>query len=240
MIIICKQSVNPSLDAAGAVRAAQSFLKTASPRVVGYRYLEDPSLTKEQRRALEDSEDTRRMFNVLTDPEIVTVLQNSLSSLPASVQVVFRDQRCVDCGEAGDRRLLSQYCHLEKCRKHPGRLQRVHPGGVELYHTASELISLHPGHLRSPWYLCAVPGVARKWDCCKVIFDDIFHLSFILFRKVRRQRAADLSMFAAEERKVVRRDTPAARGRQTLAEAALAVNSFTAAADWDLSWRAVR
>ena len=37
MIIICKQSVNPSLDAAGAVRAAQSFLKTASPRVVGYR-----------------------------------------------------------------------------------------------------------------------------------------------------------------------------------------------------------
>ena len=37
MIIICKQSVNPSLDAAGAVRAAQSFHKTASPRVVGYR-----------------------------------------------------------------------------------------------------------------------------------------------------------------------------------------------------------
>ena len=57
---------------------------------------------------------------------------------------------------------------------------------------------------------------------------------------MRRQRAADLSMFAAEERKVVRRDTPAARGRQTLAEAAPAVNSFTAAADWDLSWRAVR
>ena len=37
MIIICKQSVNPSRDAAGAVRAAQSFHKTASPRVVGYR-----------------------------------------------------------------------------------------------------------------------------------------------------------------------------------------------------------
>ena len=189
MIIICKQSVNPSLDAAGAVRAAQSFLKTASPRVVGYRYLEDPSLTRDQRRALEDSEDTRRMFNVLTDPEIVTVLQTSLSSLPASVQVVFRDQRCVDCGEAGDRRLLSQFCHLEKCRKHPGRLQRVHPGGVELYHTASDLTSLHPGHLRSPWYLCAVPGVARKWDCCKV-FNDIFSFSnksrYPLFRKVKR------------------------------------------------------
>ena len=67
-----------------------------------------------------------------------------------------------------------------------------------------------------------------------------FSNHLVLFRKVRRQRAADLSMFAAEERKVVRRDTPAARGRQTLAEAALAVNSSTAAADWDLSWRAVR
>ena len=57
---------------------------------------------------------------------------------------------------------------------------------------------------------------------------------------MKRQRAADLSMFAAEKRKVVRRGTLAARGRQTLAEAALAVNSSTAAADWDLRWMAVR
>ena len=174
VIIICKQSVNPSRDAAGAVRAAQSFHKTASPRVLGYRYLEDPSLTGDQRRALEDNEDTRRLFNVLTDQEIVSVLQAALTSLPAPVRVVFRDQRCVDCGEAGDRRLLSQFCHLDKCRKHPGRLQRVHPGGVEMYHTASDLTSLHPGKLRSPWYLCGMPGVARKWDCCKVSFNEYF------------------------------------------------------------------
>ena len=57
---------------------------------------------------------------------------------------------------------------------------------------------------------------------------------------MKRQRAADLSMFAAEKRKVVRRGTLAARGRQTLAEAALAVNSSTTAADWDLRWMAVR
>ena len=93
--------------------------------ILDYRYLKDPSLAEEQRRALEDSEDTRRLFNVLTDPEIVSVLQSSLSLLPDPVQVVFRDQRCLDCGEAGDRRLLSQFCHLDKCRKHPGRLQVI-------------------------------------------------------------------------------------------------------------------
>ena len=168
MIIICKQSVNPIRDAAGAVRAAKSFHKTATPRVIGYRYLEDPSFSEDQRRALEDKEDTRRMFNVLTDQEIVSTLRASLSSLPASVQVVFRDQRCGDCGETGDRRLLSQFCHLEKCRKHPGRLERIHPGGVELHHITSDMISQHPGKLKSPWYLACVPGVARKWDCCKV------------------------------------------------------------------------
>ena len=47
-------------------------------------------------------------------------------------------------------------------------------------------------------------------------------------------------MFAAEKRKDVRRGTLAARGRQTLAEAALAVNSSTAAADWVQTWMAVR
>ena len=69
-----------------------------------------------------------------------------------------------------------------------------------------------------------------------------FHVqtNLSLFRKVKKQRAADLSMVAAEKRKVVRRGTLAARGRQTLAEAALAVNSSTAAADWGLRWMAVR
>ena len=66
------------------------------------------------------------------------------------------------------RRLLSQYCHLQKCLKHPGRLQRIHPGGLELYHLTNDLVSQHPGQLRSPWYLGCVTSAARKWSCCKV------------------------------------------------------------------------
>ena len=57
---------------------------------------------------------------------------------------------------------------------------------------------------------------------------------------MRRLKAADLSTFAAEKRKVVRRGSPAARGRQISAEGAPAVSSYTPAADWDLILMAVR
>ena len=98
----------------------------------------------------------------------MSLLRSTLQSLPAPLQVVFLDQRCVDCGEEGDRRLLSPFCHLEKCLRHPGRLQRVHPGGVELYHLSEEQVSLHPGHLKSPWYRDCLPNTTKIWSCCKV------------------------------------------------------------------------
>ena len=136
--------------------------------MIGYRYIEDPSLTQEQREALQGNVETRKIFNVLNNEEIVSLLRSALQSLPAPLQVVFLDQRCVDCGEEGDRRLLSPFCHLEKCLKHPGRLQRVHPGGVELYHLSEEKVSLHPGHLKSPWYRDCLPNTTKLWSCCKV------------------------------------------------------------------------
>ena len=136
--------------------------------MIGYRYIEDPSLTQEQREALQANVETRKIFNVLNNEEIVSLLRSSLQSLPAPLQVVFLDQRCVDCGEEGDRRLLSPFCHLEKCLKHPGRLQRVHPGGVELYHLSEEQVTLHPGHLKSPWYRDCLPNTTKLWSCCKV------------------------------------------------------------------------
>ena len=150
--------------------------------------MDDPSFTEEQLQLLAGpgSADTRRMFNVLTDEEVTgykcgqcenvplqvdSSVRTCLASLAGPVQVVWRDQRCLDCGETGDRRgsalvtrprrhgvtaslrhgcrvsaegwprrvtragprrLLSQYCHLQRELRHPGRLQRVHPGGVEL------------------------------------------------------------------------------------------------------------
>lgn len=57
---------------------------------------------------------------------------------------------------------------------------------------------------------------------------------------MRKLRAADLSTSAAEKRRVVRRGSPAARGRQISAEAAPVASSYTPAADWDLILMAVR
>ena len=37
VIILCKQSLNPAIDANGAVRAGQSFHKTAQIKLLGYR-----------------------------------------------------------------------------------------------------------------------------------------------------------------------------------------------------------
>ena len=85
------------------------------------RYMDDPSFTEEQLQLLAGpgSADTRRMFNVLTDEEVAgykcgqcvnvplqvdSSVRTCLASLAGPVQVVWRDQRCLDCGETGDRR----------------------------------------------------------------------------------------------------------------------------------------
>ena len=85
------------------------------------RYMDDPSFTEEQLQLLSGpgSADTRRMFNVLTDEEVTgykcgqcenvplqvdSSVRTCLASLAGPVQVVWRDQRCLYCGETGDRR----------------------------------------------------------------------------------------------------------------------------------------
>ena len=178
------------------------------------------------------------MFNVLTNEEIVSLLRSTLQSLPAPRQVVFLDQRCEDCGEEGDRRLLSPFCHLEKCLRHPGRLQRVHPGGVELYHLSEEQVTLHPGHLKSPWYRDCLPNTTKRWSCCKVrpavLQCPAVPCYFICdYRELRVRGAARGSTCAADrtrERKAVARGSPAVSDRPTSVQAALAVSSSSPAA----------
>eukprot|EP00090_Calanus_glacialis_P001173 TRINITY_DN10814_c0_g1_i2.p1 TRINITY_DN10814_c0_g1~~TRINITY_DN10814_c0_g1_i2.p1 ORF type:complete len:420 (-),score=100.19 TRINITY_DN10814_c0_g1_i2:746-2005(-) len=167
VIIICKQAVNPTHDAAGALRAAQEFNPTSTAKVVGYRYLDDPSFSPEQQAALQTSEDTRKLFNVLTNDELVGLVRKCVQDLPPPVQVVFVDQKCLDCYEEGDRRLMSQYCHMQKTRKHPGKLKRVHPGGPEVYHLAGDQTGIHPGQLASPWYQIGCVSGGERWSCCK-------------------------------------------------------------------------
>ena len=62
---------------------------------------------------------------------------------------------------------------MEKCLRHPGRLQRIHPGGVELYHLTEDQVLHHPGRLKSPWYRECVPNTNRVWSCCKASYQEM-------------------------------------------------------------------
>ena len=44
-------------------------------------------MTSEQHAALQSSEDTRKLFNVLTNEEIVKLIRETLDKLPPPVQV---------------------------------------------------------------------------------------------------------------------------------------------------------
>ena len=71
---------------------------------------------------------------------------------PFLFSVVFKNQKCLDCGLTGDVRLMSNYCHMEKVFVHPGSLIQYHPKRTERYHDSTTVIREHPGGLYRPWY----------------------------------------------------------------------------------------
>ena len=43
--------------------------------------------------------------------------------------MVFKNQKCLDCGATGDSRLMPKYCHMEPVYIHPGNIVQYHPKG---------------------------------------------------------------------------------------------------------------
>ena len=44
--------------------------------------------------------------------------------------MVFKNQKCLDCGATGDSRLMPKYCHMEPVYIHPGNIVQYHPKGI--------------------------------------------------------------------------------------------------------------
>ena len=44
--------------------------------------------------------------------------------------VVFKNQKCLDCGATGDARLMPKYCHMEPIYIHPGNIVQYLPKGI--------------------------------------------------------------------------------------------------------------
>ena len=52
---------------------------------------------------------------------------------------MFKSHKCLDCGETGDPRLMSDHCHMEPALAHPGKVELYHPGKVERYHGSNRI-----------------------------------------------------------------------------------------------------
>ena len=182
VVIVLKQSMNPENDGKGALRAALEYDPHSKLQIVGYRFLEDQTITDEQRENLQDA-NTRKIFNVKTNEEIRELLGEKVNEIGKPIKVIFQNKKCIDCDQVGDERLMSSYCHMEAHQVHLGTIERHHPLGTEYYHPSENHIAEHDGFLQKPWYsvLCLFktkrysccnklsgrPGCTYKWACCR-------------------------------------------------------------------------
>ena len=81
VVIVCKQSRNPEDDAQGALAAARQFNPRANPPILGYTYIEDASLTLNQRKRFEKEPGLRHDFLVKTDVEVRSEVFRNIATL---------------------------------------------------------------------------------------------------------------------------------------------------------------
>ena len=95
---------------------------------------------------LADAEKRKAMLYLSSD-EVSDAVSKAIDEVEDNIQVIFEDVKCEDCGVVGDKRLLPDFCHMEKMYKHPQPLQHFHPQDLQSYHPLPEE-NLHPGVLR--------------------------------------------------------------------------------------------
>ncbi len=173
VVVVCKQSMRPGRDGGGAAAAAREVMaegagegeRNVLPQVTGYRFLSDFADDAAQLDKMESDEESRRAFNVMTDPEVRSHLTGCLERCGPALELVFRDSKCLDCGAVADARLMPPLCHMESHRTHPEAAARAHPGARERYHPG-ETGAVHPGTLRRLWYGRLVGRRAKRFSCC--------------------------------------------------------------------------
>ena len=182
VLVVAKQSHSPEVDCQGALRAAQAYTQDTVLHT-GYRLMSDPTFSAAQRDKFCSPEE-RAVFNVKTDQEVAALVSQKLAEMPPPVQVVFRSNKCKDCGLVGDPRLLLPYCHLEPKLVHREEVAQHHPGQLEKHHPSPHTIQEHSGSLSKrccsnlmcgTWsksrYTCCKRGAGqegckRMWACC--------------------------------------------------------------------------
>ena len=65
------------------------------------------------------------------DEEVNAAVSQAIDNIESPIQVIFSDVKCDDCGIVGDKRLLPDFCHMEKLFTHPQPLRHFHPSELE-------------------------------------------------------------------------------------------------------------
>ena len=147
----------------------QDFADTGGVAVLGYRYVSDQAFSDKQRDVILSTPSVKEVFNVMTEAEIRDIINNKMRNMESPVRIIFSDSVCVDCGEEGDPRLLSSWCHMEPCQVHPAPASPRHPGGVTRHHPTDRLTHTHPGHVTvgrcGVWCGCG-PCARPRYSCC--------------------------------------------------------------------------
>lgn len=79
--------MNPEHEARGALNAGYAFNSLSKLQVVGYRYLDDPSLTGPQRSLFENEAHLKRSMNVLDDAQVKGLLLEKIDQISSEIQV---------------------------------------------------------------------------------------------------------------------------------------------------------
>lgn len=88
----------------------------------------------------------RRLYHLMEEEEVRVELLSVLSLVGPPVELWFEEKACTACGQSGDPRLMSGFCHLSRGRRHPGRL--------ELFHPFAEPTREHPGKVTMQEKFC--------------------------------------------------------------------------------------
>ena len=163
VIITCKKSTNTIEDTNAAFSACLNHNSYADPIRLGYRLLDDPTLTEIQRQSYYHMSDVEReSWQVVTPKQVCDLFLNAFEVIENNcgqpwLKVVFNDKRCADCGVIGDPRIMPKFCHMEKTIRHV-EMETVwgHPEPPVWEHSG-ELLDAHTGELvREPWYKARV------------------------------------------------------------------------------------
>jgi len=180
-VVIVVKNTRGDIERDGA--GARAACDNENVKTIGYTLL-DQLKDKEKGFWEKQTAEDRINMGIMTQVEAKLLIKNTIKTLSPSIQVVFSNSKCEDCGVVGDPRLFPLFCHTKKEAVHPAVVVPVHrdstsvihPSGVARRHTegiALITIPLSRGSRRPLMNCCYTkpdhPGCQLYYPCCNQV-----------------------------------------------------------------------